>query len=60
MSEARKGFAPKTSTQRARDLREKRAREGLAEVRGIWANKRYHKALKLGAARALVEFLGKK
>ena len=48
-----------TSAERMAKTREKRAKEGVAEVRGIWADKRFHKALKLGAARALVEFLGK-
>ena len=31
-----------TSTKRARTLREKRAREGLAEVRGIWWDAKDH------------------
>lgn len=36
----------KTSTEKARTLRDKRAREGLAEVRGVWAPKDEHAAIK--------------
>lgn len=36
----------KTSTERVRDLRKRRAAEGLTEVRGIWAKPEHHKQIK--------------
>lgn len=38
---------------RKQALREQRAAEGLAEVRGIWAPKEHHAAIKEAAAKAL-------
>ena len=46
-----------TSTEKARTLREKRAREGLAEVRGVWAKKADHANIKQLIRRAMAEFL---
>lgn len=43
----------KTNTERAQVLRARRAAEGLAEVRGIWAPPERHKAIKAAAARLL-------
>lgn len=43
--------APLTSTERARALRERREREGLAEVRGIFAPPVDHAEIKAFAAK---------
>lgn len=43
----------KTPTERARALRERRAAQGLSEVRGIWAPAALHEAIKAAAARLL-------
>ena len=45
------GAAPLTSTERSRDLRERREREGLAEVRGIFAPAADHAEIKAFAAK---------
>ena len=47
----------KTSTEKARTLREKRAREGLAEVRGVWAPAQHHKALRERFREAIEAYL---
>lgn len=39
----------KTATQRSRSLRAQRAAQGLHEVRGIYAAKAQHKAIKAAA-----------
>lgn len=49
----------KTATERSQKLRESRAAEGLAEVRGVFAPKEDHPKLR-EAFRKLVEAKGKK
>jgi hypothetical protein len=43
--------AAKTSTQRSDDLRQRRAEQGLKEVRGAWAHPEDHTAVKKYAAK---------
>lgn len=53
----RRGRQPepaKASTSRVQELRQRRAAEGLAEVRGIWARPQDHKAIK-AAVKAIIE-----
>jgi hypothetical protein len=38
--------AAKTSTQRGNELRQRRAAQGLQEVRGVWAHPEDHAAIK--------------
>lgn len=49
----------KTATERSQKLRESRAAEGLAEVRGVFAPKNDHPKLR-EAFRKIVEAKGKK
>ena len=42
---------PKTTTQRVKDLHERRKAEGLKQIRGLWAYPADHAAIKSHAAR---------
>lgn len=48
-----KGMTAKTDAERKADERKRRADEGLAEVRGIWAPQPDHPAVREAARRAI-------